>query len=287
MKKIGVKYPVYALYDDSTGVPTYSGGGVIAKAMKIGLKWDKNSTTCYADDALDDVDQSIVGGSETLAVNELIHEIQAALLGHKIDGSGELVINESDIAPYVGHGFYGKVKRNGAYKYRAVWLTKMQFAEPDDESETQGEKMAFQTPTIEGKMMKDANGDFKREKLFDTEADAIAYLNDKAGIPVSTSAGLTGLSLAGTGGTLSPTFGASTRYYTFGGLTGTSFTVTATAANHTIYLYVDDVLKQNLTSGVASNAISFATIGTKKVKVVAQEFGKQSQTTEIIVVKTA
>lgn len=287
MKKVGLKYPVCALYDDSTGTPIYTGGIVMGKAMKVGLKWDKNDANIYADDALDDLDQSITGGTESLEINELIHETQAMLLGHTISGSGELVVNENDVAPYLGHGFYGKVKRNGVYKYRAVWLKKIQFSEPDDETETQGEKRAFQTPTIEGKIMKDIKGDFKEEKVFDYESDAIAYLNEKANIPVSASAGLSALTLSGTGGTLSPTFSTSNRYYTFGGLTGTSFTVTATAANHIIQLYVNDVLAQILTSGVASNAISMATVGTKKVKIIAYEIGKSSQTTEIIVVKTA
>jgi hypothetical protein len=135
--------------------------------------------------------------------------------------------------------------------------------------------------------MKDINGDFKREKIFDTEADAKSWLNGKAGIPVSASAGLTGLTMSGTGGTLSPAFSTTNRYYTFGGLTGTSFTITATAANHTIQLYVDDVLTQTLSSGVASSSVAMATAGTKKLKIVAFEAGKQSQTTEIIVVKSA
>lgn len=285
MKKVGLKYPVVALYDETTG--TYSNGMVMAKAIKAGLKWDKNNEKVYGDDGIDDLDQSITGGTESLEVTELPHEVQSFVLGHTLDSNNELVVNENDVAPYLGHGFYGKVKRNGVYKYRAVWLTKMQFSEPDDETETQGEKISFQTPTIEGVIMKDINGNYKKEKLFDYEVDAVAYLNTKAGIPQGVSSGLTALSLTGTGGTLSPTFATGTRYYTFGGLTGTSFTVTATAANHVIKLYVNDELKQTLTSGVASNTISMSAVGTSKVKIVAYENGKTSQTTEIIVVKTA
>jgi phi13 family phage major tail protein len=285
-KKIGLKYPVYAKYDDSTGSPVYSSGAVMAKAMSAKIAWTKNDAKVYSDDALDDTDQSIIGGTETLGVNELTLEVQSALLGHAIS-NGELVANADDIAPFVGHGFYGKVKRNGVFKWRAIWLCKEQYAEPDDENETEGEKAAFKTPTITGTIMRDINRNLKREKLFDTEADAIAYLNTLAGLPVSASAGLSGLTMTGTGGTLSPAFGASTRYYTFGGLTGTSFTMTATAANHSLKLYENGVLLQNLTSGIASSAISMAAIGTRKFTLIAQENGKTSQTTEIIVVKTA
>jgi phi13 family phage major tail protein len=286
-KKIGLKYPVCAKYDDSTGTPVYTDGMVMGKAMTANLAWTSNNVPLYADDALDDIDQSISGGTEALGLNELTHEVQAFVLGHQINGNGEMVVNENDLAPYLGHGFYGKVKRNGAYKYRAIWLYKMQYSEPADDNTTKGETVAFQTPTINGTIMKDVNGNLKIEKLLDVEADAIAWLNAKAGIPVSSSSGLTGLTMAGTGGTLSPAFGANTRYYTFGGLTGTSFTVTATAANHTIQLYINDVLTQTLTSGVASSAIAIAATGTKKLKIVAFEAGKQSQTTEIVVVKVS
>jgi phi13 family phage major tail protein len=287
MKKVGLKYPVCALYNDSTGSPVYSNGTVMGKAISAAIAWTKNNVPLYADDAADEWDQSITGGTVTYGLNELIHTIQSLILGHKINGSGELVVNELDIAPYVGFGFYGRVLRSGVSKYRAVWLKKVQFGEPNDDTNTQGATIAFQTPSIVGNIMKDIKGDFKEEKLLDTEADAIAYLNDKAGIPVSVSGGLTALAFTGTGGTLSPAFSTANRYYTFGGLTGNSFTVTATAVNHTIQLYDGDTLIQNLTSGVASAAISMSEVGTKKLRIVAQEAGKSSQTTEVIVVKTA
>lgn len=183
MKKIGLKYPVYALYDDSTGSVEYSDGAVIAKAISAGISINKNNVKLYADDDIDEIDQSFIDGTVTLGLNELPLEIQAVLLGHAInEATGEMTANEADIAPYVGHGFYGKVKRNGVYKWRAIWLHKVQFGEPNDETQTKGETITFQTPTIEGVIMKDINGDWKSENLFDTEAEAIAWLNGKAGI---------------------------------------------------------------------------------------------------------
>lgn len=287
MKKVGVKYPVCALYDDSTGSPVYTSGAVMGKAMSVALAWTKSNVKIYADDAVDETDQSITGGSVTLGINELIYEIQALVLGHSINGSGGLIVNELDIAPFVGFGFCGKVRRNNTDKFRAVWIKKIQFNEPNDDTNTRGENAAFQTPTIAGEIMKDCKGDFKEDYLFDTEADAISFLNNKIGIPVTASGGLTALAMTGTGGTLSPTFSANNRYYTYSGLTGASCTVTATAADHIIQLYVDDVFIQKLTSGAASSAISMGSSGSKKLKIVAAEVGKQSQTTEIIVVKGA
>ncbi len=180
MKKVGLKHPVYALYSDITGSPVYTNGAVMGKAILANIAWTKNNVSLYADDAIDEMDQSITGGTETLGLNELTHEVQSVILGHQINANGELVVSDSDKAPYVGHGFYGKVKRNGLDKYRAVWLSKVQFSEPNDDTNTKGETVAFQTPSITGNIMKDINGKFKYEKLFDTEAEAMAWLEAKA-----------------------------------------------------------------------------------------------------------
>jgi hypothetical protein len=101
---------------------------------------------------------------------------------------------------------------------------------------------------------------------------------------IEASGGLTALSLAGTGGTLAPAFATGTRSYAFTGVTATSVTVTATAASHTLWLYVDGTFTQVLTSGSASSAIAMSA-GSKKLTIVAFESGKTRQVTEIVVQK--
>ena len=182
MKKIGLKHPVCATYSEITGAAVYAPGIVIGKAMNVAIAWTKNNVKLYADDSVDETDQSITGGTITLGVNELLYPAQAYILGHEINSDGELVVNESDIAPYVGFGFYGKVRRNGVDKYRAVWLKKVQFSEPNDDTNTKGENVAFSTPSVAGEIMKDIGGNFKTEKLFDTEEQAIAWLDTKANV---------------------------------------------------------------------------------------------------------
>ena len=152
---------------------------------------------------------------------------------------------------------------------------------------TRQKTTTFNTPSIEGKIMQDDNGDWIMYEIFDLDSDAKAWLNSKVGISDTPSAGLSALTVTGAGGALSPSFDAAVRYYTFDGLTATSFTVTPTAADHTIKMYVDGTFIQNVTSAQASNAVAMASAGSKKVTLVAYESGKASQTTEIIVVKTA
>ena len=117
--------------------------------------------------------------------------------------------------------------------------------------------------------------------------EATIRVSGEPSLNIGASTGLSGLSLTGTGGTLSPTFANGVYYYTFGGVSANSVTVTATAANHTMKLYVDGVYSQDLTSGAASSAISLTTGVGKKLTIVAQESGKASVAYEVIVVKTS
>lgn len=174
MAKIGLKYPVYKSTTKS---------GVIAKAIQADISITVNDVKLYADDAIAESDKSFQEGTITLGIDDLSNEIQVEFLGHEVnEQTGEITAKGADDSPYVGIGFYGVKKVNGTRKYRAIWLTKVQFAEPEDTNATKGESVEFNTPTLTGTIFLDENGDWKKENTFDTEAEAKAYLEAKAGI---------------------------------------------------------------------------------------------------------
>lgn len=117
--------------------------------------------------------------------------------------------------------------------------------------------------------------------------EATLQIDGEPVLNTEVSGGLTALSLAGTGGTLSPAFANDVYYYTFDGVSASSVTVTATAADHTLKLYIDGTYSADLTSGSASSAISLTLDEGKKLTIIAQEDGKTSVVYEVIVVKTA
>lgn len=104
--------------------------------------------------------------------------------------------------------------------------------------------------------------------------EATIKVSGKPVLGTSASAGLSALSLTGTGGTLSPTFNASLRDYIFDGVTASSITVTATAASHTLLLYIDGVYKEELTTAVASSSIALQDNIIKVLTIVAYEDNK-------------
>lgn len=182
MKKIGLKYPVAAKYEDSTGTPVYSDGTVIAKAMRASITINRNNVKVHADDDIDEIDQSFIDGAITLGINELTLDKESYLLGHRTTETGGAISHKEDIAPFLGFGIYSKAKKDKAYEWLAHWYHKVQFGEPNDETTTEGETVVFQTPTIEGVIMKDINGDWRTKETFNTEAEVKAWLDGKAGI---------------------------------------------------------------------------------------------------------
>jgi len=173
MAKIGLKYPAFKGAVNK---------GVIGKAIQADIAIQVNEVYLYGDDAIAESDKSFQSGKITLGVDDLSDDIQVEFLGHTVAASGEITAKGTDNNPYVGLGFYGIKKVNNIQKFRAIWLLKVQFAEPNDTNGTKGQNVAFATSTLEGTIMLDDNGDWKKEQTFATEALAKAYIDDKAGI---------------------------------------------------------------------------------------------------------
>ena len=174
MAKIGLKYPVY-----EARLPPEC--GVIAKAIQADIAISVNDVKLYADDAIAESDKSFQSGTLTLGIDDLSDAVQTAFLGHTVD-DGEITAKGTDQNPYVGIGFYGVKVVGGVRKFRAIWLPKVQFAEPADTNATKGDTVAFATPALEGTIMLDDDGAWKYEQTFDAEAEAIAYLQAKSGV---------------------------------------------------------------------------------------------------------
>lgn len=195
MAHVGMKYPVAAeLQDDGT----YGTGFVVGKAIKFTGTPNKNDVSLYADDGVAETDKSIRDMGTSLNTDDLTLEVQAKLLGHtytEASGDGDSAVPESmsigsdDVAPYFGMGFYKRRRKNNVTTYTVIWLNKVQNSEPTEEAETKGETTNFQTPTIEGTaypLEVTSGSETKMEVgtklVFDTEAEAKAWLNKKANI---------------------------------------------------------------------------------------------------------
>lgn len=193
MATIGVSKPYYGVYVNTDGVITYTGGAVFAKAIQFSAKIESGSdNNLYADNGIAETDRSFGGGTISVTTDEISQTAAAAILGITPDtitvgadtDVSEMVYDDDMTIPDLGFGIIIKKKVGGSDKYRAVFFHKIKFNIPEDAATTQGETIEWQTPQIEGTIMRDdtSKHGWKSEVTVDTEALAVAYIKQKLGI---------------------------------------------------------------------------------------------------------
>lgn len=212
MATIGVSKPMYAIYDTSTGVPAYRDGGILGKAVEVGIDVESSdSDNLYADNGIaETAGGGFTKGTFTITTDDLSDEASIAILGVReqpitdIEGlttqnPTELVYDDTQNTPNLGIGFIIKKQIGNVIKWRAVILAKVMFSVPSTAATTQGETIEWQTPELEATIARDdtAQHKWKTEAMFDTEADAALYIKARLNI-VDNLPALTVTSAAGT-----------------------------------------------------------------------------------------
>ena len=196
MAVIGLSKPYYGIYSAIGNAVSYANGAVMGKATEANIEIDTTEdNNLYADNAIAETDRSFAGGTLTLSTDDLCQEVAKAILGLTetaitgIEGVTdtsvkELVYDDTQTTPYLGVGFIVKKKVGGAYKWRAVVLSKVMFSVPADAATTQGESIEWQVPELSATIMRDdsATHMWKREATFTTEAQAEAYIKARLNI---------------------------------------------------------------------------------------------------------
>lgn len=196
--RIGCDNLVYALMtteDTAETAPVY---GAVKKApgvMHVNINPNSSQETLFADDGPMETASTLGKIDVEIQKNELTTENKADLLGHEIDNNGAVVYGDSDVPPWVAIGFR-TLKSNGKYRY--VWLYKGKFSEPEDQNETKGDSINFQSDTISGQFTRlnkpfTVNGKTKRPWKYELDqdneeakADAITSWFDAPVMPATT-----------------------------------------------------------------------------------------------------
>jgi len=159
MATIGVRDLFFApITIDANGNEVFGKPVRLAKAITIGLSTQTAEATLYADDAIDEVEKAFVSSNLSLNINDLEPGKETLLLGQKQDTEGVVYAHGDDEAPYVAVGFRA-TKTRGRFRY--LWFYKVKFAIPDENYQTKGENINFQTPTIVGTAIKRDDGHWR------------------------------------------------------------------------------------------------------------------------------
>ena len=190
MAMIGMRHVVVSQLDGHTdgSEPTYKNSGKIAGgAISGNLNITRNDNDLHYDDVVGETDNGITAMSLELGLDDLLEDVQAYMLGTKTQGTGDdiVYVETSAAAPYVGIGYIRVRRKNGVTKYQAVWYYKVQFGLTTENSQTKGQSIEWQTPTITGKcsgIHVDNSGEaaFRKKKVFDEESAAVTWLNNLA-----------------------------------------------------------------------------------------------------------
>lgn len=175
----------------STG-GTYENPFHIGDAIQANLSITMAEGSLYANNRRKEHKAKFDSGSIELGVDDLIDTVQAKLYGHTTEtltvgegtGAKSLTINVSkgsDRPISVGIGFYQTVTRDDVDMFRVIVLTKVQFAEPEDNAQTADNNITMSGRTTTGTILTRDDDIWKYDVTVETEAEAEAVLDHYLG----------------------------------------------------------------------------------------------------------
>ena len=149
---IGMDRLYYAkITEDAQGIETYAKPVQLARAIKADLSIELAEATLYADDGAAYVIKDFKSGMLALGVDDIGLTAASDLTGASVDDNGVLVsASENDSQP-VAVGFRAQ-KPDGRYRY--FWVYRVKFGIPSANLQTKGDSITFQTPEIQGTIMR-------------------------------------------------------------------------------------------------------------------------------------
>lgn len=158
--------PWVALYAESSGTVSYSGGIPLARGVDVTISIESDSdNNFYADNVLAESDrQSFSSGTLTLTVDGLKDAARKLISGVTTTESVTVTTGTTvsfdvydDLAsvPYVGVGFVVRYMEDGVTSYVPVIIKKVKFSDPEITAATQTESIDWQTQSLEGTIMRD------------------------------------------------------------------------------------------------------------------------------------
>lgn len=237
--------------DEASRTFEYGDGKVAAKAIRVDMNLNISDSPLYADGEIAERLREFIDGTMAFTPDDLPPETRGDWLGNQTeeetigDETVEVLDSSADDLPgYFGFGYIIPKVKNKIRQYRAIFFPKVQFGEPNETAETKGASLTWQTPSIEGKIMRRIDGKWKREITVTSLDTALNWLRDKLNVPKPEDAHLTSLTL----GTLvlSPAFDGAVKSYSTTTSTATAvITAVAVKTGSTIAIKVGETAVTN------------------------------------------
>ena len=152
MATVGLDRLYYAkITEDDKGIETYATPVSLARAIRADFSIELVEAILYADDGAAYTIKDFQSGTLTLEVDDVGVAAAADLTGATVDKNGVLISAADAVRNPVAIGFRAQ-KADGRYRY--IWIYRVIFGLPTTNFQTKGDTITFQTPTIEGTIMR-------------------------------------------------------------------------------------------------------------------------------------
>lgn len=178
----GLKTFKYAKLSTTDESKYQAAAAKLAGAIECGVEIETNDAKLYADDVLENTDESFISGKIKLKVDDDDISIFEPILGRTVTEDTTTVLGSTinkasasvaDEPIYVGFGY---ITKKGA-KYRVVMFPKVKFKPYEPSLKTKADKTEFITPDIEGTVFPLSTGVWKYIADCPSELAAITYLS--------------------------------------------------------------------------------------------------------------
>lgn len=174
MAAFGCKHPCFRPHGASQGV-------VIGKLVSANLSVTLANGEFYADDELTEEVSEFVKGSVAMETDEMADNVASVVYGASV-ANGELVDKTGDSAPEGDLAYYKSLMKDGVKYYRGFYYPCAKAALGNDNIQTKGSNITFQTENTAFTVKQDENGNWRYRKRFSDEASALAWVESKTGI---------------------------------------------------------------------------------------------------------
>ena len=187
MAYFGAKYPVFCRSGASEGV-------VLGKLVSANLTVNLATGELYADDILAEQASEFASGSLAMETDDMTDTVAAAVYGATVS-DGAVLYKSTDSAPFGGLAYYKVVMKDGAKSWKAYHYPRTRAAVGNDNAQTKGGSIAFQTTGTTFTILEDEeSGTWRETKTCMAEAMAVSRCNTWANIAPD-SARLSGIRL--------------------------------------------------------------------------------------------
>ena len=175
MAYFGAKYPVFRRNGAAEGV-------VLGKLVGAALTVNLASGELYADDKLAEQESQFASGSVTLETDDMTDAVAAEVYGATVS-NGTVIYKSTDTAPMGSLAYIKTLQINGVKLCRAYYYPRVMAAVGNDNVQTKGSSITFQTTSTTFTVMPDREtGEWRETQLCDHLDQAISWINGKMGI---------------------------------------------------------------------------------------------------------